>query len=175
MKAGELHCTGCPAKAPEIPGPFMALKKPEIESMYFTQEYVAGDAMKLQLPQTPALKEFSTTVPAQYYNAIRLAQLRQGFSIEMLLGGRGLHVYLDREAWLVTDRNLGGVPVLAWIGLSAANREGLHRGVGCSLVYYHAYAAVIVRTVLPEVVFRLSRTAPPVAAPAQVLPLFRNL
>lgn len=127
--------------------------------------------MKLQLPRSRALKQFSTSVPAEYYNVIRLSQLREGAPVELLLGGRGLHVYLDREAWLVTDRNLGEIPVLAWTGLSPARRDGIHRATPCQLIYYHAYAAVVIRTVLPDVVARLARNTPPVASPATVITL----
>lgn len=127
--------------------------------------------MKLRLPGNRALKQFDTSVPAEFYNVIRLAQIRERTPIEMLLGGRGLQVYLDRETWLVTDRNLGEIPVLAWAGLRPARRDGIHRAVPCELIYYHAYAAVVIRTVLPDVAARLARKATPVESPANVISL----
>lgn len=125
--------------------------------------------MKLQSPGGRPLEAFATTVPAEYYNPIRLAQLRQGSPIDLLLGGRGLHVHLDREAWVITDRNLGDIPVLAWRGLNAARRDGIHRPVPCEMLYYHTYAAVIVRTVLPDVLLRLSSTKPSAGRLAKIL------
>lgn len=143
--------------------------------MYSTQELLLRVVqMKLQLPRSGTLKRFDTHVPSEFYNPVRLAQLREGGPIEILLGGRGLHVHLDREAWLVTDRNLGAIPVLAWSGLSPARRDGIHRAVPCELIYYHAYAAVLIRNVLPDVVARLARMAPPAESPATVLPLARG-
>ena len=125
--------------------------------------------MKLKLPRDRVLKRFATWVAAEYYNPVRLAQVREGAPIEMLLGTRGLHVHLDRELWLVTDRNLAETPLLAWTGLSPARRDAVHRPAPCELIYYHPYAAVVIRTVLPDVVARLARKPPGLRNPATIL------
>lgn len=111
--------------------------------------------MPLRLPEGPVLDSFETAIPAETYNPIRLRLLRERRPVELLLGARGLHLHLAPETWLVSDRNLDHRPLLAWTAFRNGRRCGPHHAVSCSLVYYHAYASVVVNLVLPEVAERL--------------------
>ncbi len=107
--------------------------------------------MKSGLPDIPGMKSFSSVVPAPYYNRVRLALKRFGQPLQLVLPGmRGFEMCLDDDAWVCTDRNLNFRPMLAWTGFKNNARTGLSEPVECQVIYYHAYANIVVRTALSD-------------------------
>jgi hypothetical protein len=132
--------------------------------------------MKPGLPNIPVIKSFSAMVDAAQYNRVRLVLARNGAPYQLVLGSRGLAMSLDRRAWLLTDRHLEDLPLMAWTQFDR-RRSGLHAPVQCSILLYHAYAQVVRRNVLIEVDRRLQtlllgqRVSGP---PAQLVPFHRT-
>lgn len=114
--------------------------------------------MKRHLPDLPVFKDLTAEIPPGYYNRIRLAVLRRGPVLDQVLGLRGLEFRLSPDTWLCVDRRLGHRPVLAWTDF-ATSRPALHQPVRCRLLYYDAYAAVLVQSVLLELSERLAADA----------------
>lgn len=111
--------------------------------------------MKPGLPNVPVIKALATTVEASHYNHVRLVLARVGIPQELVLGSRGLTITLDRRAWVLTDRHLDDMPLMAWTNFDTKRRSGLHSPIHCSILLYHAYAQVVRRNVLVEVDRRL--------------------
>lgn len=112
--------------------------------------------MKSSLPNLPAFKSERGLVKAGHFNRIRLALSRIGGPVSEVLGRRGLEFHLDRDAWLCVDRRLNNMPMLAWTDFSLQGRRGLHEPVACRILYYNAYAGVLVRSALEELDERLA-------------------
>lgn len=129
--------------------------------------------MRSSLPSAPVLKSFNTRVGAVHYNSIFLALRRWGGPLELMVPAMGgFEVRIDRDAWVCFDRNLNYQPLLAWSEFRANARSGLYEPVPCRLLFYHAYAAVLVRS-LPVDIHRLLLKRFPrqhQPAPARVLP-----
>lgn len=130
--------------------------------------------MKSSLPKVPVLKSFPTHAEAVHYNNIYLALLRIGSPLKLMLPGmRGIEVRLDRDAWVCFDHNLNHQPLLAWTDFRPYTRTSLYQPVPCQLLFYHPYAAVLVRSLPGDInrllIKRLSRI--PSRAPAKVIRL----
>lgn len=111
--------------------------------------------MKPGLPNVPVLKVLAATVEASHYNHVRLVLARNGVPHELVLGSRGLAMSLDRRAWVLTDRHLEDLPLMAWTNFDTKRRTGLHSPIHCNILLYHAYAQVVRRNVLVDVDRRL--------------------
>jgi hypothetical protein len=106
--------------------------------------------VKSSLPERPVIKSRSGVVQARHYNALRLAQFRLGAPLEEVLGVRGLEFYIDRTAWVCFDRQLECQPLLAWTDFAPSLRSALHEPVPCRVLYYHAFASIVIATVLDD-------------------------
>lgn len=118
--------------------------------------------MPSRLPEAPVIQSSVGVVDGLQYNRIRLALGSLSLPVEECLGIRGFDVVLDRRDWVCFDRRLNGAPVLAWTAFAPWRRHGLLDPVPCHLIYYHPYAAVVVRTLLDDVERRLVSRLPPV-------------
>ena len=56
---------------------------------------------------------------------------------------RSLDLILEDDAWIIVDRELNDIPVLAWLDFETKSR-GLHEPVVCKLNLYHAHGLIIV-------------------------------
>jgi hypothetical protein len=132
-----------------------------------------------RLREVPALKVMDSVVAAKHYNRVRLALVRLEnplrFSLPHL---RGLDMVLSREEWVCVDRTLNDLPVLAWTDFQTADRNALHAPVPCRIRFYHAYAGLIVGTLLQDVSVilaeRLNRARPPLKRSVSLLPRRRR-
>ena len=107
--------------------------------------------MGSRLEGIPRYKTLTTSVPASMYNEVRLALLRLNDTIRFPITGlRTLQLILDKDTWVVVDASLNDVPVLAWTGFEAVQRDNLHEPISCKLYMYHAHATIIVDVVLRE-------------------------
>lgn len=107
--------------------------------------------MRSRLPDIPVLREIQGSVPAGQFNCTRLALKRLENPLRLVLPGlRGLDMMLDRDTWICIDRTLNDLPVLAWTDFDTAHRA-IHEPASCRILYFHAYANVIVKTALEDV------------------------
>ncbi len=81
-------------------------------------------------------------VPAERYNLVRLALRRLENPIRLQLPRlRTLDLILEDDAWVIVDRSLNDIPIMAWTHFE--NRTSLHDPVCCTQRHYHAHAGVI--------------------------------
>lgn len=122
--------------------------------------------MESRLRKIPALKVIDSVVAAKHYNRIRLALLRLENPLRFPLPHfRGLDMVLTGEEWVCVDRTMNDLPVLAWTDFQARGRLTLHAPIGCRLRFYHAYAGLVVGSLLQDVAVilaeRLNKSHPP--------------
>lgn len=86
---------------------------------------------------------------AEDYNLVHIALNRLGSPIRIELPRlRTLDLILEKDAWIVVDRSLNDIPVVAWIDFKVAHREALHEPVACERRTYHTHALLIVDKVI---------------------------
>lgn len=105
--------------------------------------------MASRLDDIPVYEQTRTWLDAADYNQVQLALKRKGGMLRFSLAGlRSLELLVDREAWIVIDRDLNEIPVLAWTDFQVQGRSTLHEPVACVLKSYHAHSGEIVEKVV---------------------------
>ncbi len=88
-------------------------------------------------------------IDALYYNTVQTAFKRLGEEIRLSIPQmKTLDLILQRDAWIVVDRALGDVPIIAWANFDTERREALHTPIHCQLRLFHAHGGVIIKRVL---------------------------
>ena len=108
------------------------------------------------------------------YNLVHIALKRLENPLRLELPRlRTLDLILENDAWIVVDRSLNDIPVVAWIDFNVAHRETLHEPVACERRTYHTHALLIVDKVIEAMHLilgeRLGKPTP--AGTDQVTPL----
>jgi len=99
--------------------------------------------MKSYLTDIPVYQTLKTTVSAEHFNLVQIALKRLGSPIRLELPKlRTLDFLLDQETWIIVDRSLNDIPVMAWLDFETKDR-GLHEPLNCTLNLYHAHADII--------------------------------
>lgn len=99
--------------------------------------------MKSDLTDIPVYEKFKATVSAEHFNLVKIALKRLGSPIRLELPKlRTLDFLLDEETWIIVDRHLHDVPVMAWLDFETKDRS-LHQPINCTLNLYHAHACII--------------------------------
>jgi len=99
--------------------------------------------MKSYLADIPVYERLQTTVSAEHFNLVKIALKRLGSPIRLELPKlRTLDFLLDEETWIIVDRSLNDIPVMAWLDFETKNRS-LHEPLNCTLNLYHAHANII--------------------------------
>ena len=99
--------------------------------------------MKSYLADIPVYERLKTTVSAEHFNLVKIALKRLGSPIRLELPKlRTLDFLLDEETWIIVDRSLNDIPVMAWLDFETKNRS-LHEPLNCTLNLYHAHANII--------------------------------
>ena len=88
-------------------------------------------------------------VDAHYFNQAQTALKRIGqqmrFKIPTL---NHLDLIIQDDAWIIVDRVLNDVPVVAWTDFQSEGRDSLHEPVACEIRLYHFAARMILTTTL---------------------------
>jgi len=88
-------------------------------------------------------------VDARYYNHVQTALKKLGPEIRIRLTGlKHLDLIIQKDAWIVVDRVLNDVPVVAWLDFQVHHRESLHEPIACELRIWHALASMIMSRTL---------------------------
>lgn len=99
--------------------------------------------MKSYLTDIPVYQTINTVVSAEHFNLVQIALKRLGSPIRLELPKlRTLDFLLDEETWIIVDRSLKDIPVMAWLDFITKDR-GLHESLNCTLNLYHAHANII--------------------------------
>ena len=105
--------------------------------------------MHWRLVDIPVFERKECELPANIYNTIHLGNIRFRHEFRFEPEGlRSLDLILDDRDWIVVDRDLNDLPVIAWTDFQTKGRDNLHLPVKCTLLYYHAHADKIEKTVL---------------------------
>jgi len=99
--------------------------------------------MKSRLEDIPIYKTEKKSVGSEHFNLVKIALKRLENPLRIELPRlRTLDLILDDETWIVVDRELNDVPVMAWLDFETKNRS-LHEPVACRLNHYHAHSEII--------------------------------
>lgn len=101
--------------------------------------------MRSRLDDLPVFEATKFSVPAEEYNLVQIALHRLENPIRFELPSlRTLDLILETDAWIVVDRSLNDIPVIAWIDFIHSHRQNLHEPVACERRTYHSHAMLIV-------------------------------
>lgn len=99
----------------------------------------------------PVFEHRTSSLDANRFNRASLALKRAGGSLRIELPTlRHLDLILQDDAWIVVDRELNDVPLVAWIAFEVNAEQRLHRPVGCRLRLFHAQAGLLLGKVLDD-------------------------
>lgn len=105
--------------------------------------------MRSRLDDLPVFETRLGTVPAADYNLVQIALKRLGDPLRFELPRlRTLDLVLEKDAWIVVDRSLNDIPVLAWLDFRTVHRANLHEPIDCERRTYHTHALIIIDKVI---------------------------
>ena len=88
-------------------------------------------------------------INANYFNQGLTALKRIGEQIRFKIPTLNhLDLIVQEDAWVVVDRVLNDVPVVAWTDFQTEGRDNLHEPVPCEIRIYHFAARMILNTTL---------------------------
>ena len=100
--------------------------------------------MKSHIDSIPVYETHNIKIRAQDYNLARIALKRISnplrFEVPRL---RTLDFYLDDELWVILDRSLNDIPIVAWSNFEDNARSNLHEDIPCRQRIYHTHAHLI--------------------------------
>jgi len=98
--------------------------------------------MLKHLNDAPVLSVTPCQLDAKVFNTLRLATLRLKTPIRLMLPGlRAMDIVIDHRLWVVVDRALDDLPIVAWDQFD--NRNAIHSPVACRMRCFHFHAATI--------------------------------
>lgn len=101
--------------------------------------------MRSRLDDLPVFETRQVNMRAEDYNLVHIALKRLSNPLRVQLPRlRTLDLILEKDAWVVVDRSLNDIPVIAWIDFKVAHRETLHEPVACERRTYHTHALIII-------------------------------
>ncbi len=102
-----------------------------------------------RLNEVPVYALRQGMVSATHYNHVQLALKRLGNEIRLPIPKlKHLDLILQKNAWIIVDRVLNDVPVVAWTDFERAHRDNLHEAIACQIKHYHANAVMIMNRTL---------------------------
>ena len=105
--------------------------------------------MYRRLDDVPVYHSRDGKLPAHYYNDVQVALKRLGeelrFAIPRL---RHLDLILQKNAWIIVDRVLNDIPVVAWTDFDTRQRDSLHEPISCQIRFYHAHGIMVMNRTL---------------------------
>ena len=83
-------------------------------------------------------------VEARYYNQVVRGCQRLGPELRLVTPAlKHLGIILQRDAWIVVDRAMNEMPVLAWVDFETEGRSSLHEPIPCRIKLWHFMACMI--------------------------------
>jgi hypothetical protein len=101
--------------------------------------------------EVPVFETRAAVLDANRFNRVTLTQKRSGESLRLDLPTlRHLDLILQADAWVVVDRGLNDIPLLAWTDFRVDADNRLHRPVHCRVRLFHAQAGLLLRRALAD-------------------------
>lgn len=101
--------------------------------------------------EVPVFEYRPGRLDANRFNRVTLALKHAGQGLRLGLPTlRHLDLILQPDAWIVVDRALNDIPLLAWTEFEVDPEQRLHRPVACRLRLFHAQAGLLLRQVLAD-------------------------
>ena len=116
-------------------------------------------------------------VDPNYFNRAQTALKRIGEQIRFKIPKLShLDLIVQEDAWIVVDRVLNDMPIVAWTDFETEGRDTLHEPVACEIRLYHFAARMILNRTLDamEVMLGESLTEPDRDEAATVLPFKKD-
>lgn len=105
--------------------------------------------MYRRLDEVPVYETRNGELPAYFYNDVQVALKRLDqdirFPIPKLIH---LDLILQADAWIIVDRVLNDVPVVAWSDFQTGQRSSLHEPIPCRIRLYHAHGELVMNRTL---------------------------
>jgi hypothetical protein len=90
------------------------------------------------------LKSTSSEVKAEYYNHVKTGLKRINKKLRYKIPTlKHLDLILQEDAWIVVDKVLNDMPIIAWTNFQTEHRESLHEPIQCEIRLFH-YAAEMI-------------------------------
>lgn len=88
-------------------------------------------------------------VDANYFNQAQTALKRVGQQIRFKIPTLNhLDLIVQQDAWIIVDRVLNDIPVVAWTDFQTEGRNNLHEPIACEIRLYHFAARMVLKTTL---------------------------
>ena len=88
-------------------------------------------------------------VDANYFNQAQTALKRIGQQIRFKIPTLNhLDLIVQEDAWIIVDRVLNDIPVVAWTDFQTEGRDNLHQPITCEIRLYHFAARMVLKTTL---------------------------
>ena len=101
--------------------------------------------MRSRLDDLPTFDTRESQLRAQDFNLVRIALKRLGTPIRIELPRlRTLDFVFEKDAWIIVDRSLNDIPVIAWLEFDEIARNNLHEPIRCQRRSYHPHATIII-------------------------------
>lgn len=116
-------------------------------------------------------------IDAHYFNQAQTALKRIGKQIRFKIPTLNhLDLIVQEDAWIVVDRVLDDVPVVAWTDFQTEGRDSLHQPINCEIRLYHFAARMILKTTLDamEEILGQSVVEQDIDKPEKVLPFKKD-
>ncbi|MDH5409347.1 MAG: hypothetical protein OEY00_12115 [Gammaproteobacteria bacterium] len=129
--------------------------------------------MKNKLEDLPTFETRRSTVQAHHYNLVQVAFKRLGSPLRFDLPKlRTLDLHLENGAWIVVDKSLNDIPVMAWVDFDTTGRSNLHEKIDCTLKIYHSHAGILIDKIMEAMTLLIGEKLDlPNDQPAAVVPL----
>lgn len=97
-----------------------------------------------RLGEVPVYALRQAEVSATHYNHVIVALRRLGSEIRLPIPKlKHLDLILQKNAWIIVDRVLNDIPIVAWTDFETSHRDNLHQPIRCSQRMYHIHAPMI--------------------------------
>ena len=105
------------------------------------------------------LDSHQDTIEAKYFNIAQTALKRSKDPIRFKIPGlKHLDLLIQPDAWIIVDRVLYDMPIVAWSGFKTEGRNNLHEPVACEVRLYHFAARMVLNTTLNAMQEMLGQT-----------------
>lgn len=99
--------------------------------------------------EVPQLSTRPGKVNALYYNHVQTALKHLGNQIRLTIPKlKHLDLIIQKDAWIIVDKVLNDVPVVAWTSFETKGRDSLHEPIKCEIRYFHYAASMIMNRTL---------------------------
>ena len=96
-------------------------------------------------------------IEAHYFNQAQTAMKRLNMSSGKQNGKQirfkiptlnHLDLIVQEDSWIIVDRVLNDIPVVAWTDFQTEDRDNLHEPINCEIRLYHFAARMVLQTTL---------------------------